>query len=906
MASGTINFTQSNSSGSYIDGKIEWSSAKNDAGNYSLVDGDLYVKKGSTTTTLTEATSGTWGYTFTIGSKSISGSVSKSVLTSWVKVASLTDVKVTHDDDGSKSITISGSVTAPSGTSYAGKKTSGSKSVALDTIARVSVPTVSASSIQMGKTLTITTNRKSTSFTHTLQYTFGGTTKTIKTGVGASYDWPVPDLASLCNNAKSASCTITCITYSGSTKIGTKTVKVTLTVPSASTITCPSSATMKGTASFTLKRNSSAFTHTLKYTFGTKTATIKTGLKANSYEWEIPDLALYCEASGTCKITCYTYNGSALVGSTSDTFTLKVPAKSSISLSSSSVTMGNSLTINITRNSSNFTHYVAYEFNGTSGDISQSATTKATWITVPLDLAKQIKSSPSGKGKIICYTYNGSALIGSVEKEFTAIVPENDTTKPKMTMALSCISPLSSTFKGIYVQGKSQVKADYVASSDYSTISSYKTTVQGKSYSGDPATSNVLTSVGKHTVTGVVTDARGFTRKDDTQSIEVIAYGSPSIQPKSGTSSIICERCLDTYELSDTGMNLRIRARRSYSKVVSNGEQKNFCVLGYRIMSDSDTRYSDDVILLKTTDTTDEIDCMISGVVESLTTKYKVQLFVKDDIEGEVTKTFKIGAAGCTLHKGYGGYRLGLKRYAKVNDDGTPLEEDGIDVGADMFFDDGMQLHGGYVDSLKLGIQIVASADARVSLNDYLVPGNYYSTNATNSQYIDDSPYKEGGFGLIVRQIQNTSYIRQTLYCGRTTFVRHWNGSSFSEWLRFLMTTQMESTSVDFVTEQGISGEWRYRKWKSGMVEAWGSMYPLSVPAASVTEFTKAIPSGLFPSTPRAVVSFYSNTSISNFGAVNIMYNNINSTATSLVIKVANQHGTQTYKTGANIYAYYY
>ena len=66
MASGTIDFTQSDSSGKYIDGKIEWSSTKNDAGNYSLVDADIYVKKGSTTTTLTEATSGTWSYALAI------------------------------------------------------------------------------------------------------------------------------------------------------------------------------------------------------------------------------------------------------------------------------------------------------------------------------------------------------------------------------------------------------------------------------------------------------------------------------------------------------------------------------------------------------------------------------------------------------------------------------------------------------------------------------------------------------------------------------------------------------------------------------------------------------------------------------------------------------------------------
>ena len=121
MASATFNLNKSSGT-SYIVGKIEWSAHPNNSGNYSMCYADLYVRKGNDTTTLTEATSGTWSYSLSFGGKSISGTVSKSVLTGWVKLASLSDVKVDHSDDGSKTVSISGSVTAPSTSRRAAKR----------------------------------------------------------------------------------------------------------------------------------------------------------------------------------------------------------------------------------------------------------------------------------------------------------------------------------------------------------------------------------------------------------------------------------------------------------------------------------------------------------------------------------------------------------------------------------------------------------------------------------------------------------------------------------------------------------------------------------------------------------------------------------------------------------------
>lgn len=575
MASGTITFPKSslNSSGSYIIGKIEWSSTKNDAGNYSLVKGDLYVKKGNDTTTLTSSTSGTWTYTFDIGGKSISGSVSKDVLTSWVKVATLTDVNISHDDDGKKNITIKGSVTAPSGTSYAGKTSSGSKSVALDNIPRISKPTAAASATMKGK-LTIYTNRTSSAFTHTLAVKFGTYSATIKTGVGASYEWTVPDLASYCNNALSGTATITCTTYNGSTKIGSATVDVTLNVPSATTP----------------------------------------------------------------------------------------------KLSKSTFALGEEITITTSGASSNFRHDLSYSFAGGSAVTIGTGIEGSKKYTLPLSLASSIKTATSGKGKITCVTKNGTKTVGTIEIEFTATVPDNNTTKPKASMVLTP-QGLPSDFSGLYVQGKTAVKADFTASSPYADISSYSLTVDGKTTKGDPVTSSILWKSGAVDVVGTVTDSRGYS-KELKETIEVIPYNVPQIITNN-SNSIVCARCKQDGTLSNSGTYLRIKCGRKYSTVTSDDTQYNFCRLYYRWKYSSGSSFSSGIDLIAADDlSTDMVDLIIPDIVTSIKDSYNIEIIAEDTIGGtkdSYTFTTTIPTDEVTFHLDEdGGKGAAFGKYSEI------------------------------------------------------------------------------------------------------------------------------------------------------------------------------------------------------------------------------------------------
>lgn len=127
MANGTITGSTNNQ---YISSKLVWSATTNVAGNYSLVSATLYYSRTNTGYT----TSGTWKGSITINGVKTEGSKAVSITYNSNTVAmSVKDIKVSHNANGSKSITISASG-GISGTSFT--STSLSKSVALDTIPR--------------------------------------------------------------------------------------------------------------------------------------------------------------------------------------------------------------------------------------------------------------------------------------------------------------------------------------------------------------------------------------------------------------------------------------------------------------------------------------------------------------------------------------------------------------------------------------------------------------------------------------------------------------------------------------------------------------------------------------------------------------------------------------------------
>lgn len=130
-------------------------------------------------------------------------------------------LNISHNSDGSKSFTIS----AFTGWLYSSYNYSASaKSFDLTTIPRISKPTVSVSTLDFGNSVTIYTNRKSTSFVHKLWYKYGSSgwiEITPTASVTDSYAWTVPkSLMNQIPNSSSLDITIGCDTYYNGSIIG--------------------------------------------------------------------------------------------------------------------------------------------------------------------------------------------------------------------------------------------------------------------------------------------------------------------------------------------------------------------------------------------------------------------------------------------------------------------------------------------------------------------------------------------------------------------------------------------------------------------------------------------------------------------------------------------------------------
>lgn len=134
---------------------------------------------------------------------------------------------IPHNSDGTKTVPLSLEVNI-NAAGYGSAKYSWDYQLA--TIPRASP--ISASNGVIGSAMTLTIDRKSSSFTHTIRYNWQGYAGTVGTGIGTSTSY-TPPLTFVSNIPNSTSGTITfyCDTYSGSTLVGTSQTSVTLSVP---------------------------------------------------------------------------------------------------------------------------------------------------------------------------------------------------------------------------------------------------------------------------------------------------------------------------------------------------------------------------------------------------------------------------------------------------------------------------------------------------------------------------------------------------------------------------------------------------------------------------------------------------------------------------------------------------
>ena len=166
-------------------------------------------------------------WSVTVNGTNYSGTNTVGISSGQTRTLASGSTTIGHNADGTKSFSFSFSQQFDitySDVGWIGTK-SGSGSGTLSTIPRTS--SVSSTNGYIGESITISINSASSSFTHTLTYKFYNLTGTIATKTSSTnISWTIPtSFYSQIPNLKSSWDTITCDTYSGSTKIGSSTCR---------------------------------------------------------------------------------------------------------------------------------------------------------------------------------------------------------------------------------------------------------------------------------------------------------------------------------------------------------------------------------------------------------------------------------------------------------------------------------------------------------------------------------------------------------------------------------------------------------------------------------------------------------------------------------------------------------
>ena len=211
--------------------RVDWEAEQNISGNYSTVICRMYLEQDRY-------------YSLNIGSRSSTTTIdgvglnysSAAINNDGGTTVSLGTVSrtVPHESDGTKIISISSNFyinATIKGVKYT-YVYADSGSITLNTIPRKSAVSCPAE-VNVDSSLPITISPHSSAFRHTLTYQLaGGNVQSIDTQLGGGvYSWSTAGLARQMPETAKKTCTITCITYSGSTEIGREPVTCQVIVP---------------------------------------------------------------------------------------------------------------------------------------------------------------------------------------------------------------------------------------------------------------------------------------------------------------------------------------------------------------------------------------------------------------------------------------------------------------------------------------------------------------------------------------------------------------------------------------------------------------------------------------------------------------------------------------------------
>ena len=497
-----------------------------------------------------------------------------------------------------------------------------------------------------------------------------------------------------------------------------------------------------------------------------------------------------------------TYYGTLTASTTVDLPT--IPRASSIS-SISGNTIGSPITINIDRHSESFTHYVYYSFGSTSNYcLSTNATTSCTF-TPSMSDCSYIPNSTSGTATITIDTYNGSTKIGTSSKSFTLYVPS--TAVP--TVGTITLDPADINGKNILVQGKNKltVSVSGCSAGTGSSIASYTFSGPGISYTGTSASAtsgSTISNTGTLTYTVTVTDGRGRSASKSA-TIQCYAYSLPYF------TSFSAIRSNASGVNNENGTYVNCSYGLAYSSV---NNTNNLTVTIYYKKSSAQSYSS---VTATSNSTATSGNKILSSI--ALDSAY--------DVYATVTDAYG-GTAQVKKHTVFGESRV-----FNITSDGT-----GVAIGK--MAEDVQLFDSRWPISTDAPAQTMKNLSYRGSnlidvtsddtVANWADQGNLATTFYTTSGKINDQPSQ---YGLVLNLTNgpNGSEVHQLWATQASGSLAHrggnasgWNGT----WRTVLDSSNYTSyviTPVDYIIEEKVNNDFKYRKWNSGLSELWYYKY---------------------------------------------------------------------------------
>lgn len=231
----------------------------------------------------------------------------------------------------------------------------------------------------------------------------------------------------------------------------------------------------------------------------------------------------------------------------------------------SNFTIGNAITIPITKYSTSFSDTLNIYVGDTWIKRVEGLTNNqsVSFTTAELNnIYAALSNVTSGVFRFVNSTYSGSNIIGTSTKTATGTI--NTNIKPSISsIALAeAVSGLATKF-GTYIQNKSKISGTITAlAGTGSSIDKYSISINGSTYTSSAFTTDVLTTSGTNTCSVTVTDKRGRTATSSA-TFSVTAYENPKV------TNLSVVRCNADGTLNDNGNYVKVNGAASITSLSS-------------------------------------------------------------------------------------------------------------------------------------------------------------------------------------------------------------------------------------------------------------------------------------------------------------------------------------------------